>query len=307
MYIKTVKIIMASLLFFIGSYCFGQEMNNKQINSGSGSFLMKGGFNHEKDSIKVHYYKPQDYQSNFSVIIVLPGAERNGDGYRDKWIDLAEKHNLLVLSPSYSRKYYPKTNHYNLGRLPKSSLINGSSQKSTAKVEWIFDDFDRIFDIAVKTVGSTEKKYDIFGHSAGAQTAHRLVIFNPETKVNRIVAANSGWYTLPDFNTEFPYGLKGVALTKEDLKKSFKMNLIILTGELDNKDETRGDLRNNEQVNIQGLGRVSRGNFFYKTAVKEAKKLNCTFLWKKKIVKGVGHSSKKMSTAAAEYLYSTKN
>jgi hypothetical protein len=132
-------------------------------------------------------------------------------------------------------------------------------------------------------------------------------MFNPETKVNRIVAANSGWYTLPDFSTEFPYGLKGVALTKEDLKKSFKMNLIILTGELDNKDETRGDLRSNEQVNTQGLGRVSRADFFYKTAVREAKELNCKFLWKHKIIKGVGHSSTKMSVAAAKYLYSTNN
>jgi hypothetical protein len=304
MNIKSV-IVSLLLLLCIGGHSFGQEVNKKEINSGSGSFLMKGGFNHEKDSIEVHYYKPQDYQFNFSVIIVLPGAGRNGDGYRDKWIDLAEKHNLLVLSPSYSRKNYPKTNHYNLGRLPTSSLIHGSSKKKTSKVAWIFEDFDRIFDIAVKIVGSTEKKYDIFGHSAGGQTAHRLVMFNPDTKVNRIVAANSGWYTLPNFSTEFPYGLKGITLTKEGLKKAFKKNLIILTGELDNKEETRGDLRSNEQVNIQGLGRVSRGNYFYNTAIKEAKKLNCTFLWKKETVKGVGHSSSKMSIAAAEYLYST--
>jgi predicted esterase len=301
-----IKII-GLVLIILSTISCSTEQNKIEINVGTGNFTIKGGFNHEKDSIKVHYYKPKNHKPNSPVIIVLPGAGRNGDGYRDKWINAAKKHNLLVLSPSYSRKYYPKTNHYNLGRLPKSSLINGSSQKSTTKVEWIFDDFDRIFDIAVKTVGSTEKKYDIFGHSAGAQTAHRLIMFNPETKVNRIVAANSGWYTLPDFSTEFPYGLKGVALTKEDLKKSFKMNLIILTGELDNKDETRGDLRSNEQVNTQGLGRVSRADFFYKTAVREAKELNCKFLWKHKIIKGVGHSSTKMSVAAAKYLYSTNN
>jgi predicted esterase len=301
-----IKII-GLVLIILSTISCSTEQNKIEINVGTGNFTIKGGFNHEKDSIKVHYYKPKNHKPNSPVIIVLPGAGRNGDGYRDKWINAAKKHNLLVLSPSYSRKHYPKTNHYNLGRLPKSSLINGSSQKSTAKVEWIFDDFDRIFDIAVKSVGSTEKKYDIFGHSAGAQTAHRLVMFNPETKVNRIVAANSGWYTLPNFSTEFPYGLKGVALTKEDLKKSFKMNLIILTGELDNKDETRGDLRSNEQVNTQGLGRVSRADFFYKTAVREAKELNCKFLWKHKIIKGVGHSSTKMSVAAAKYLYSTNN
>ena len=298
-----IKII-GLVLIVLSTISCSTKQNKTAINLGTGNFIIKGGFNHEKDSIKVHYFKPINYQPNSPVIIVLPGAGRNGDGYRHKWINAAKKHNLLVLSPSYSRKYYPKTNHYNLGRLPKSSLINGSSKKSTAKVKWIFDDFDRIFDIAVKSVGSTEKKYDIFGHSAGAQIAYRLVMFNPETKINRIIAANSRLYTLPDFCTEFPYGLKGVALTKEDLKKSFKMNLIILTGELDNEDETRGDLRSNEEVNIQGDGRVSRADFFYKTAVKEAKELNCKFSWKHKVVNGVGHSSWKMSAAAAKYLYS---
>lgn len=304
-----IKIIIASLLIFhIGSHCFGQETIKKQINSGSGSFLIKGGFNHEKDTIEVHYYKPKDYQSHFRVIIVLPGAGRNGDGYRDKWINLAEEYDLLVLSPSYSRKYYPKTEDYNLGRLSKTTFVNGPSQNNkNIKEEWIFEDFDRIFDIAVEMVGSTENNYDIFGHSAGGQIAHRLAIFNTNTKANRIVAANSGWYTLPNFNTEFPYGLEDMALTKENLVKSFNLKLVILLGELDNENETNGHLRNTEQAKAQGSGRFSRGNFFYAVAEKESKQLDCEFLWKKEIVKNVGHSSTKMSIAAAKYLYSTNN
>jgi poly(3-hydroxybutyrate) depolymerase len=99
--LQIAKIILTSFLLYIGSNSFGQEVNKEQINTGSGSFLMHGGLNHEKDSIGVHYYKPQDYQSNFSVIMVIPGGGRNGVGYRDKWIDLAEEYNLLVLSPSY--------------------------------------------------------------------------------------------------------------------------------------------------------------------------------------------------------------
>lgn len=303
-----IKIIFISLLIcYISGHCFGQEANKKEINTGSGSFLIKGGFNHENDSIKVNYYKPKDYKANYSILIVLPGGGRNGDGYRDKWIDLAEEYDLLILSPSYSKKNYPKVEDYNLGRLSNSTLIKGRNQKSTLKEEWIFDDFDRIFDTAVKIVGSTEKKYDIFGHSAGGQIAHRLVLFNPNTKANRIVAANSGWYTLPNFSTEYPYGFKDVLITKENLIKSFNSNLVILLGELDNKNETRGHLRRTDLANLQGSGRFSRGNFFFENARKKSKQLKCEFLWKKKTVKSVGHSSSKMSVAAAEYLYSTKN
>jgi pimeloyl-ACP methyl ester carboxylesterase len=297
-----IKII-GLLLIILSSINKSKAQNNITINEGSGSFLIKGGFNHEKDSIEIHYYKPKNYQAHFSVIIVLPGGGRNGDDYRDKWIDLAKKYNLLVLSPSYSRKHYPKTEDYNLGRLSSSSLRNKISRKSNSKVEWIFDDFDRIFDIAIKTVGSTEKKYDLFGHSAGGQIAHRLALFNPNTNVNRIVAANSGWYTLPNFNSKFPYGYKGTNMTKENLVKSFNTNFILLLGKLDNKNETRGHLRNTVEAKAQGAGRFSRGNFFYRTAINESEKLGCKFLWKKKVINNVGHSSTKMSIAAAKYLY----
>jgi len=292
---------------FWGGHCFGQEMNNKQINPGSGNFLVSGGFNHNKDSIEVYYYKPQDYQPHFTVIIVLPGGGRNGDTYRDTWIDLAEEYNLLVLSPSYSRKYYPKVEDYNLGRATNSSIITGISQKSPVKEEWIFDDFDRIFDIAAQLVGSTEKGYDVFGHSAGGQIAHRLTLFNPNTKANHIVAANSGWYTLPNFSDKFPYGLKKVALTIENLTTSFSSNLVILLGELDNENETRGHLRNTKQAKAQGSGRLARGNFFYEVGTEVSKQLGCDFQWKKKIVMGVGHSYKEMGLAAAKYLYSTND
>jgi pimeloyl-ACP methyl ester carboxylesterase len=152
-----------------------------------------------------------------------------------------------------------------------------------------------------------KKKHDIFGHSSGGQIAHRLVLFNPNTKANRIVAANSGWYTLPSFSTEYPYGLKEAAVTKGNVIKSFSSNLVILIGELDNENETRGRLRNTEEAKTKGSGRFSRGIFFFDAALQESKQLGCEFLWKKKAVIGVGHSSTKMSVAAAKYLYSTAN
>jgi pimeloyl-ACP methyl ester carboxylesterase len=293
------------LLLFIKGISFGQEQKNK-IKQGSGNFTIKGGFKNEKDSIKIFYYKPINYKPNFSVIIVVPGGGRNGDDYRDKWIDLANKYNLLVLSPSYSKTKYPKSKNYNIGRLSNSSFINKTTKKRNSNEEWIFDDFDRIFNTALADVNSTQKTYDLFGHSAGGQIAHRLALFNPKTKVNSIVAANSGWYTLPDFDTEFPYGLKDLTIKKNHLRKTFKSNLIILLGEKDNKYEKRGDLRKTKPANFQGDGRFSRGVYFFKTAEVLADKFKVKFNWKKKIVKDVGHSYSKMGVVAAEYLYSTK-
>ena len=299
------KILLIAFVFFFSFSARGQDVR-QQIDTGSGSFSIEGGFNNENDSTIVHYYKPEKYQPDFSVIIVLPGGGRNGDTYRDTWIDLAEEYGLLVLSPSYKREFYPKVEDYNLGSVEKSSLIIGNSGNDNSNEEWIFEDFDRIFEYATQIVGSTANEYDIFGHSSGGQIAHRLAIFNPNTKANRIVAANSGWYTLPEFEIKFPYGLKKVMLSENSLKKSFNLKLIVLLGELDNENETRGHLRKTKQAKAQGSGRLARGNFFYDMAKKQAQRLECDLLWRKEIGMGVGHSYRKMGRAAARYLYSTE-
>ena len=44
----------------------------------------------------------------------------------------------------------------------------------------------------------------MFGHSAGAQILHRMVLFAPGSRADRIVAANSGFYTLADPDQALP-------------------------------------------------------------------------------------------------------
>lgn len=76
------------------------------ITAGSGVFDMRGGIGHEDDTIRVHYYKPRNFTARSRVLIVLPGAGRNGDEYRDSWIATADRHGILVLAPSYAEKDY---------------------------------------------------------------------------------------------------------------------------------------------------------------------------------------------------------
>ncbi len=281
-------------------------VNEIKIQDGIGKFLIDGGLQQEK-RIVIHYYKPQNLNPESPVVIVLPGAGRNGDEYRDIWIEKANNYNILVLSPEYSEKYYPEFWSYNLAGMITDVELNDRKTAMTGfKInknpdEWLFSDFDRIFRLAKENLNLETGTYDLFGHSAGGQILHRLAIFKADNKANRILASNSGWYTVPTDREEFPTGLKGSYLTQKQI--DFSNKLVLFLGEQDNANETRGDLRRSPEVDIQGLHRLERGMYFYNESKKIASELNADFNWKLVIIPNVGHDYRQMSEAAADYLY----
>jgi len=278
------------------------------LNTGSGVFLVDGAAGIEALTIGVNYYKPENFTKDSPILIVLPGNGRNGAKYRDRWIESSNKYGALILSLTYAKKFYPRTIHYTLARMSVEN--NGIYTLAKNPKDWIFTDFDTIFDIVVSSTNSSQTTYDLFGHSAGGQIGHRLAIFSPHNKVNRIVSANSGWYTTTDFSASFPYGLKDSiveeAKMKTNLKSSFAKHLTVFLGDKDDKNETRGDLRRRPEANKQGDSRIERGKYFFEKSKNHAKELGYKFNWKLKFIPNVGHSSTKMSKAAGQYLYEKK-
>ncbi len=313
-----IFIAICCICFF--NYSLAQQKTNPlvQISEGSGSFFISGGVGHENDVIKVYYHKPKNMTSNSKILMVIPGAGRNGDDYRDSWIKASEKYSVLIISPSYPEKNYPYGD-YHLGSMVKNlNLEKGIRfKKNTNQVhidegvvkfnfnanknEWIFNDFDRIFKLIKKVTKSKQKKYDMFDHSAGGQILHRFVLMQPKSKANRILASNSGTYTLPDDVTKFPFGMSDI--DNKQLKRSFRKNLILFLGELDNEHETGGTLLRSKTVDKQGTNRLARGGYFYNKSVKTAQQSNMTFNWELKIIPAIGHNQKEMAKAAAKYLY----
>ncbi len=276
-------------------------VNDVKIEEGSGKFLMEGGYDTIK-TIWVHYHQPKNFTKNSKVIFVLPGAGRNGKDYRDTWVDASEKYNLLVLSLEYPEAHYPGFWSYNLGGMISDVNIENETYTINQNTDqWLFEDFDRIFD-AVKTEADLiADRYDMFGHSAGGQILHRLAIFNPNTKADRILASNSGWYTIPTLLGSFPYGLENMHDVTSDL--DFSSKLVLFLGEKDDANETRGHLRRSSEVDKQGLHRLERGIYFYNESKRIANESNLEFNWKIEIVSNVGHDYKEMSKRASEFLY----
>jgi pimeloyl-ACP methyl ester carboxylesterase len=334
-----------------------------EIDAGSGSFLVAGGAGRESRTIEVHYYRPMHLTRESPVMMVVPGAGRNGDDYRDAWKEASERYGVLILSPSYSEKHYPEYWSYNLGNMPGSVTLEFRMQVDTnpphwqfgdlaetadndagldrlahsngllyrvallalagmvADVDgeatglsvnrdrstWIYADFDRIFEAARHALDLEADSYDMFGHSAGGQILHRFVLFHPDNRANRILTSNSGWYTLPDFNEAFPYGLENTGMNADEIRRAFRARLVVFLGEKDDENETRGDLRATPEANQQGPGRLQRGRYFFANAQAAAKQLDANLQWKLEIVPGIGHDYRRMSTAASEYLYGKRS
>jgi hypothetical protein len=286
---------------------------------GSGSFHMAGGAGREHKRITVYYYKPKALTARSRILIVVPGTGRNAHDYRDVWIKVADDCNLLVLSPSYAEQDYDFA-AYQMGgviqnlRFPKIAgnrpnvvVLRDEDlgfELNENRDTWLFNDFDRLFSDVAVAVGSEQTGYDLFGHSAGGQILHRLTLFQRTSKALRIVACNAGFYTLPDFHTAPPFGLKGTPITEADLRVAFKRNLIIGLGGADNSDESGGIQLHTPLADAQGLNRLDRGRYFFEFSRRKAESMRTPFNWHIQVVQGVGHEYVGMSRAFADQICS---
>lgn len=226
----------------------------------------------------------------------MPGFRRNGRKHCDIWRKYSESQHFLLFVPEFSKRYYPKAQHYNLGNTfsPTGQLI--------AKANWTYTSIVQIFEAAREIMKYTTTTYSIYGHSAGAQFVHRLVLFLPEARIHTAICANAGWYTMPTYETPFPYGLKDSGITEEALKKAFTQKLIILLGTKDTNPHHK-HLKRSSQARAQGRHRYERGKRFYDIAQREADRLHVPLNWELDVVRGVGHNNSKMVKKAVKKLW----
>ena len=217
---------------------------------------------------------------------------------------------MLVLALHYPEGRYPRFWNYNLAGMIGEVVIDPAAQALAGyrirrdPAQWLFGDVDAVFQAAVRSVGLQTDRYDLFGHSAGGQFLHRFAMFAGNgTRADRILASNSGWYTVPDREARFPFGLKGLPLTDAQLRAAFARRLVVFLGGDDDEGETRGDLVRSAQTDLQGHHRLARGLHFHGRAADAAARLDADFNWTRVVVPGVGHDAKGMTQAAARYLY----
>ena len=234
--------------------------------------------------LRVFYVEPAgDALADAPVVIVMHGVNRNADDYRDNWIGLAEQYGLRVYAPEFSRAAFPGADFYNLGG------VGHDGPSSYAAIEPLF--------AAISQRGAAEG-YILFGHSAGAQFVHRALLFEDMPHLLKAYSANAGWYTMPNLQADWPYGLADVAVTEDQLAAWLQRPMTLLLGEADTNTRDR-NLRRTPEAMAQGPHRFARGMAFFEAARSEADRLDVPIGWRVVTVPGVAHDNAGMAHAAA--------
>jgi poly(3-hydroxybutyrate) depolymerase len=246
--------------------------------------------------IAINYYRPAAHGPEDRVVIVQHGMLRNGDDYRDFWIEAAEKHTLLIIAPTFPNDRFPQAESYNNG------LVIGQDGSVRPHDSWLYGIPARVL-TALQAAGVTQRTTShIFGHSAGGQFVHRLLATQRETPFDSAMASNPGWYTLPTLERRFPEGLGGIGLDEADLARWFAFPMIIFAGDLDT-DTADPNLPAQPEALGQGPHRYSRAHFVHDFAAREAARLGLPFNWRLLTVHGIGHDGAAMSRAAAAWWF----
>lgn len=234
--------------------------------------------------------------SEAPVMMMMHGAGRGALRYLKEWQTVAQANGVIVIAPKFAKDAFPGSANYNSGR-----VFDRETGQLNDEAVWTFSAIEPLFDHVVSELNSQQKEYTLYGHSAGSQFVHRFRYYKPQARVKRILAANAGWYTFPDLEIKYPYGLGGANVPDGALKTILKTDIVILLGDQD-IDAAHRSLRRTPEALEQGPHRYARGLSFYEAGEAQAKALDVEFGWKKSVVPGVAHSNGGIAKQAIDFV-----
>ena len=255
-----------------------------------GSSLDKFTFqNWSKPNLDVFYHLPDVIDENTKILFIVHGNSRNADDYLKVWIKLSEGKNVALFAPHFKRNSFISFNTLQM------STSNGVIRANTDL--YLNNSIDTLFEFIKSKFNLKSRRYDIYGHSAGAQFVHRYLLMSEDPQVNTAVAANAGWYTFLN-GADFPYGVKNtpISLSDNNIKKFLSMDLHILIGS--NDIDVNSSINKSNGAQNQGLNRFQRAKNFFEYTESIVEQNNLEFNWQYQVVSGAPHSNKVMSRAA---------
>jgi hypothetical protein len=240
----------------------------------------------------LHAARPRDYHAGIPVLFVHHGVRRNGEDYRDYWLDLVDTAGLLAISVEFPEASFPEHLWYHFGNLHDRNGI------ANRREEWTFGIDERLFDLLRAQGVTTRESYGLFGHSAGGQYVHRMVSFGFRDRVAVAISANAGTYAMPDLEIPWPFGLGQTDVDAAGLRALLGFRITVMAGTQDVLTTGRFFPKGPRSMR-QGATRYERAHNYVRSGRAAAAALRSSCAWTVIDVPGVGHDGKRMSAAAA--------
>ncbi len=194
-------------------------------------------------SLEYLVYVPTNGAVDAPVLVSVHGVSRRG--WQENaaiFVPACERQGVALLAPSFIGEQH--ANYQRLGR-------EGRGQRADLFLHRCLQELNSL------TSADTMHLW-LFGHSGGAQFAHRYLMAYPH-RVARAVVTAAGWYTFPDPALKFPYGIRatrrlpGVVFNPEAY---LQVPVTVLVG---TRDTQSRNFRSSDRVNAQqGLTRIER-------------------------------------------------
>jgi poly(3-hydroxybutyrate) depolymerase len=264
------------------------------VPSGRWSFVYEDPKGRPDRPIRVYTFRARKCDSKCPILFLLSGEKRNAYDYLSFWDTTAERNNLILVAPEFSKDRWPKAAAYNLGDV---------AEQKASREKWAYSAIEHIFD----EIRDGQKDYMIFGHSAGAQFVQRMALLRPDNRASVMVAANPGWFLMPEWRKDkapnpYPYSLVESPAGDADLRQALSKKVFLLVGENDNEPDAE-NLNQSAGAKKQGESRVDRGENFYKAATAAAQELGVKLGWQLIEVPDTAQDANAMSRAAADALF----
>jgi poly(3-hydroxybutyrate) depolymerase len=242
-------------------------------------------------ALRVHAYVPRSLSRDTRALVVMHGRVRNARDYLEAWAAWAERADRLVLAPEFRARDWPGSRAYNLGNVFSRGDARGSL---TPPARWAFTVVEALHDEVRRRFGLDDDAFELWGHSAGGQFVHRLLLFRPGAPVRRAVAAGCGWFTAPEPDVRFPYGTSHPKLRfgEAALRAWLRKPLVLMRGTNDTARDP--ELRTTTAADRQGGNRYERSAFM----LAAARSCDDGTRWRLVDVVGVAHDAARMAAAA---------
>jgi poly(3-hydroxybutyrate) depolymerase len=240
----------------------------------------------------LHAARPREYNTQTPVLFVHHGVGRNGEDYRDYWLDLVDEIGVLAISIEFPEASFPEHLWYHFGNL------HAKDGTPNPREAWTFGIDARLFEQLRAQGVTTRQRYGLFGHSAGGQFVHRMVSFGFRDCVAIAVSANAGTYAMPDLATPWPFGLGETDVDTDALRALLAFPITVMAGTGDVVTTGRFFPKGPRSMR-QGATRYERAQNYVRTGRSAAAALRTSCAWTIIDVPDVGHDGKRMSAAAA--------